>query len=133
VLPELVQVLIDQLQVVAGHLQNDRTGPLTQLLQQEIESALQDLLESLEESRDENQQGGGGGGGGGDQPLLKLSAELKMLRAAQFRLHRKTQQLDAIKRSQPAEEKAVDREIQDLSGQQQKLQVMAEQLMEKQN
>ena len=75
---------------------------------------------------------GSGGGGGGDQPLLKRSAELKMLKAAQMRLNRKTRQLDTIKGSQPDQQDvSLDQEVDGLSGQQGKLQEMAEQIMEK--
>ena len=134
VFPELVQELIDNLNTAAQLLQDERSDQLTQLLQQEIESTLLDLLEALEESKEKSdQQGGGGGGGGGDQPLLKRSAELKMLRAAQLRLNRKTRQLDSIQSSQNQNDASLEQEIEKLSNSQSKLQQMAEQIMDKEN
>ena len=134
VFPELVQNVIDDLVEVGKLLQQERTDQLTQLLQQEIESALLDLLEALEESKEEGQQGGGGGGGGGDQPLLKRSAELKMLKAAQLRLNRKTYQLDSIRNSNSDQpDDTLESEIEALSEMQSKLQEMANRIMEKGN
>ena len=134
VFPELVQDLIDSLNKVSELLQEERTDQLIQLVQQEIESALLDLLEALAESKEEGGQQGGGGGGGGDQPLLKRSAELKMLKAAQLRLNRKTRQLDNISGAQNGKEDAsLDREVDGLSELQEKLQEMAEKIMEKDN
>ncbi|MEM9409676.1 MAG: hypothetical protein AAGA30_01095 [Planctomycetota bacterium] len=134
VFPELVQELIDNLNSSAQLLQEERTDQLTQLLQQEIESTLIDLLEALAESKEKgNENGGGGGGGGGDQPLLKRSAELKMLRAAQLRLNRKTRQLDNIRSSKTQEDASLDLEIGKLSEIQSKLQEMAEKIMESDN
>ena len=42
----------------------------------------------------QQKQGSGGGGGGGQEPLLPNSAELKLLRSAQFRINRRTTALD---------------------------------------
>ncbi len=134
VFPEMVQDLRSDLIRAGDLLQQERTDQLTQLLHQEIEYALLDLLGALAESKDEgDQQGGGGGGGGGDQPLLKPSAELKMLRAAQQRLNRKTTQLDSIRNARAGQDDSLRREIEGLSAQQSKLQEMAEQIMEKEN
>ena len=133
VFPELVQELIEGLQNAGQLLQDERTDQLTQLMQNEIESTLLDLLEALKESQEKNDQdgGGGGGGGGGDQPLLKRSAELKMLKSAQQRLNRKTRQLDNIKGSQSQPDATLEQEISGLSDLQAKLQEMAEKIMEK--
>ena len=92
------------------------------------------MLEALEESKEEGQPGGGGGGGGGDQPLLKRSAELKMLKSAQQRLNRKTYQLHNIRENNSgAEDAPLAAEIEALSDLQSKLQEMANQIMEKDN
>ncbi len=98
VFPEIVQDVREDLVRVAQLLESEETGPLTQLIQREIESTLEELLEALKQTRRQNEGGGGGGGGGGNQPLLRKSAELKMLRAAQLRVNRMTKQFDLIRR-----------------------------------
>ena len=98
VFPEMVQQINADLNRVALFLQSEQTGPLTQLVQAEIESGIEEMLEALKKSRQQGQGGGGGGGGGGgNQPLLQKSAELKMLRAAQLRVNRLTRQFDLIR------------------------------------
>jgi hypothetical protein len=97
VFPEMVQVIREDLNRVAEMLDKEDTGQITQLVQREIEAGLTELLEALKKSKQEGEGGGGGGGGGGNQPLLKKSAEFKMLRAAQLRVNRLTQQFDLIR------------------------------------
>lgn len=98
VFPEMVQQINADLNRVALFLQSEQTGPLTQLVQAEIESGIEEMLQALKKSRQQGQGGGGGGGGGGgNQPLLQKSAELKMLRAAQLRVNRLTRQFDLIR------------------------------------
>jgi hypothetical protein len=97
VFPEMVQVLCEDLDRVAKMLESEQTGPLAQLVQREIETGLEELLQALKQTREAKEGGGGGGGGGGNQPLLRKSSELKMLRAAQLRVNRLTQQFDLIR------------------------------------
>ncbi|MGI9516032.1 MAG: hypothetical protein ACR2NP_03210 [Pirellulaceae bacterium] len=96
VFPEMVQQTRDDLGRVAQLLESEQTGPLTQLIQRDIEASLEEMLEALKQTR-KNNEGGGGGGGGGNAPLLRKSAELKMLRAAQLRVNRLTKQFDLIR------------------------------------
>jgi hypothetical protein len=98
VFPEMVQVIREDLGRVAQMLESEQTGLVTQLIQREIEAGLEELLQALKKSRQDSEGGGGGGGGGGgNQPLLRKSAELKMLRSAQLRVNRLTQQFDLIR------------------------------------
>ena len=96
VFPEMVVDVQEDLATVAQLLQGERTDQLTQMIQLDIESVLQELLDALKQAKKQG-GGGGGGGGGGKQPLLRKSAELKMLRAAQLRVNRRTLQLDMIR------------------------------------
>ena len=130
--PEIVQDLRVDLASVSELLQKEDTGLLTQLVQKEIESTLRELLQSLkEEQKDNKNQGSGGGGGGGEQPLLKKSAELKLIRSKQRRLNRRTQGIDRL-RTRAAADKVEDyeNELDRLSGLQQKLLEMVEKLGE---
>lgn len=129
VFPECVLDLREDLARVAQLLETERTDQLTQLVQREIESALEDLLESLKQAKKEG-GGGGGGGGGGKQPLLRKSAELKMLRAAQLRVNRRTKQFESI-RGETTLDQALESEIQNIGQRQGEITEMAEQVMEK--
>ncbi len=138
VFPEIVQDLREDLNQVAQLLDAGETSQLTQLIQRDIEAVLIDLLDALEESKQQNESdGGGGGGGGGDgnQPLLKLSAELKILRSAQHRLNRRTIQIDTIRRSDvpdDVEQRLAD-ELDNLAEFQRRLLEMTEEIILKQN
>ena len=132
VFPEVVQDLRADLESAAGLLQSERTDQYTQLVQKEVEITIQDLLDALKEAKKDGKKGGGGGGGGGGkQPLLKKSAELKILRMRQRRLNRRTKKLE-IMREQPAMADAVDKEITDAAAMQKKILEMTDNILKKQ-
>ena len=132
VFPEIVQDLREDLSTVAGQLEKGRTDQLTQLIQLEIESTLQELLDALKQAKSKRDGGGGGGGGGGGEPpLLRKSAELKMLRAAQMRVNRRTKLIDRI-RIDDGGDADTAAEIQKTAERQAEIVEMAERVMEKQ-
>ena len=131
VFPEVVQDLRADLESASSLLQSERTDQYTQLVQKEVEITIQDLLDALKEAKEEKKGGGGGGGGGGKQPLLKKSAELKILRMRQRRLNRRTKKLE-IMREQPAMAEAVDKEITDAAKMQKKILDMTDNILKKQ-
>ncbi len=93
VFPEIVEQLRDDLRQTGKWLGETRTDELATGLQGEIETTLKELIEALEKARQPkppNPSGQGGGGGGGQPPLLPNSAELKLLRASQLRINRRT-------------------------------------------
>jgi hypothetical protein len=128
VFPEIVQDLRSDLDRTSQLLAQERTDQLTQLIQREVEATLQELLDSLKEAQ-KSGGGGGGGGGGGKQPLLKKSAELKMLRASQLRVNRQTKQFDAIKSSR-ALDGDLEAEIKNIADREDQLLEMAERIMD---
>ena len=67
VFPEVVFDLQADLEHASEMLQKERTDQYTQLVQKEIETAIEDLIDALKEA----QKKGGGGGGGGNQPNLR--------------------------------------------------------------
>jgi uncharacterized low-complexity protein len=98
VFPDVVEQLRDDLITVGSLLaDNLRTDSYTQAMQKEIESTLEELIDALQKAQKQKDGdgGGGGGGGGGNEPLLPGSAELKLLRAAQLRVNRRTAALEA--------------------------------------
>ena len=130
VFPECVQDVRDLLGRVSELLAGERTDQLTQLLQYEVEAALEDLLEALQQAQNENEGGGGGGGGGGKQPLLRKSAELKMLRAAQMRVNRLTRQFELIRGEGPLDVQ-LEQEIQQIAERQADIAEYTDQVKEK--
>jgi hypothetical protein len=131
VFPEIVQELRQELDKAAQLLQAERTDQVLQLVQKEIEFTVQDLLDALKEAKNDSQnEGGGGGGGGGENPLLKKSAELKILRMQQLRLNRRAKRIEQIRG--PLElETSIEQETQDAAVFQQKLLEMLEGILEK--
>jgi hypothetical protein len=99
VFPPVVEDLRDGLETIAKLLDDQRTDDYTQTLQKEIETTLEELIDALQKIA-----GGGGGGGGGScqgrPPLVTSTAELKLLRALQLRVNRRTKAFD---KARPAE------------------------------
>ena len=93
----------------------------------------EELLDALAQTKKNREGGGGGGGGGGGkQPLLQRSAELKIMKAAQRRIHRRTRGIDWIREGNLDEANDADllQELEDLANRQRDLQEMAERMME---
>ncbi|MEM7457658.1 MAG: hypothetical protein AAF456_25235, partial [Planctomycetota bacterium] len=138
VFPEIVQVIREDLNRIAGYLEDGRTDELTQLVQKDVEATIEQLIEALKEAKKDSDGGGGGGGGGGgseEQPLLKRSAEYKMLKFRQIRINRRTQQIERIRNRQAQDggepDDQLEREFDDAAAEQSLLLEMTEQLMEK--
>jgi len=131
VFPEVVQDIRGDLQSAATLLQEDKTDQFTQLVQKEIETGVADLLDALKKSQEKKDGGGGGGGQGGKQPLLKQSAELKILRMRQRRLNRRTSKLEMMKDQQGLQQK-IKSEIDSAAQMQAKILEMTENIMNKQ-
>ena len=130
VFPEMVQIIREDLDRVSKMLDSEDTGQVTQLVQREIEAGLAELLEALKKSKQEGEGGGGGGGGGGNQPLLRKSAEFKMLRAAQLRVNRLTRQFDLI-RGEGKLEEPLSKELENIRSRQTGIVEMLVRIMEK--
>ncbi len=86
---------------VAGRLGKFESGAHTQALEKDIERALEDMLAAVEEERRRREEmaqdaeaAEGQGQGQGQQPLIQLSAELKMLKALQLRVNARTLSLE---------------------------------------
>ncbi|HEY3245830.1 MAG TPA: hypothetical protein VGM03_20990 [Phycisphaerae bacterium] len=92
VFPAILEQLAGDMHAVGERLAALSTGSITQAMEQEIVTTLNELIEAVKRMQQENQQQQQGGGGGGDQnsPLLPTSAELKLLRASQLRVNQRT-------------------------------------------
>ena len=135
VFPRIVEDLKTDLLQCAEGLKQQRTDSLTQLIQAEVETTLEELISALQRAQKEKQEndesgGSSGGGGGGNQPLLPPSAELKALRSAQMRVNRRTKQVDQL-REVTAADPQIQAEIQNLFGRQAKIVEMTDEMIEK--
>ena len=94
--PEAVEQARDDMQDdrrTAGRVKLDL---LTQGLEEDVIAALEETLaalqQQLEELREQKARQQPGGGEPGEQPLVDQLAELRMIRALQMRMNRRTQQ-----------------------------------------
>jgi uncharacterized low-complexity protein len=117
VFPDVVEQLRDDLVTVGGLMSDNlRTDNYTQALQKEVETTLEELIEALQKAQKQKEGGGGGGGGGGgNEPLLPGSAELKLLRAAQMRVNRRTAALEAARPMAGEFDSVMKQEVQKVS------------------
>ncbi len=93
--PVIVANMKENLQQIATRLEEAETGAFTQTLQVEVEKTLEELIEALQVAKKQGKAGSGGGKPGNCKPaLLPNTAELKLLRALQLRVNRRTRAFD---------------------------------------
>jgi hypothetical protein len=107
--PESVEQARDDMQQIADRLNRVKVDLLTQTMEEDVIAALEETLaaiqQSLEKLRDQKaQQPGGRGGAPGEQALVDQLAELRMIRALQLRINRRTQQYGALVEGEQATE-----------------------------
>ncbi len=107
--PEALEQAREDMQTVAQRLAEVKLGMLTEGLEEdiiatleEILAALQQAIKDLREQRAKQQQSGGPPG---EQPLVDQLAELRMIRALQMRINRRTQRYGKMIDGQQALEK----------------------------
>ncbi|REJ66704.1 MAG: hypothetical protein DWQ31_13855 [Planctomycetota bacterium] len=98
-LPEAVIQLREDMQMVSERLADAKVGKLTQDVESDILEALDEIIAALEKARKDLKEGtppppppGFPAGDPGDPPLVDILAELKMIRALQMRVNRRTEQ-----------------------------------------
>jgi len=136
--PEAVEQLLTDMQTVARFLQEENVGELTQAIEQDIVTALQEMIEALQqemEKQAQKKQSGGQGGGGGpqDQGLVDEIAELKMLKTLQVRIYSRTKQIGRMIVGEQAEESELLDQLETLSERQQRIQEAAYNIATKKN
>ncbi|WP_425398445.1 hypothetical protein [Aeoliella sp.] len=101
--PETTEQIAEDMRSTAARLATADVGPITQTVELDIIAGLKDMIEALEQARDELAQqgnppppGGGGGGGAGESRLVTMIAELKMIRTLQARVYKRTQDLGSL-------------------------------------
>ena len=95
--PETVEMMRDDMQQVADRLSSTKIGTITQGIEEEIITALEEMIaalqqaqQDLEEKKQEEQQQQGNPTQPGEEPLVDQIAELKMIRALQMRVNTRT-------------------------------------------
>ena len=99
--PEAIDQLNVDIQSVADRLQGADVGPLTVVIESEIVSSLEEMVEALVQVQKENrekqqqqqQQPGQPPGEPGEQPLVDKLAELRLIRTLQVRINNRTNTL----------------------------------------
>jgi hypothetical protein len=121
--PIVVAEIRETLTAIADRLDELRLDEPTPQMQQDVETALAELIEALQQAlKGPPRPPGKGRGIGGKPCLLPDTAELKMLRALQLRINRRTATLDA--RQPGAPDRQPRGELTTLAEQQRKLDAM---------
>jgi tetratricopeptide (TPR) repeat protein len=98
--PEAVGQLREDMEMVAERLGQNKVGAPTQRIEQDVIEALQEMIAALENAQKElkqkKQQGMSRPGEPADPPLVDAISELKMIRALQVRVNRRTTQYDEL-------------------------------------
>ena len=93
--PEAVEQAREDMQAVANRLAEVKTGQITQALEEDIIAALEETLAALQQAikelREQKASQQQGSGQPGEQPLVDQLAELRMIRALQMRINRRTE------------------------------------------
>lgn len=99
--PEAVQELREDMEQVAARLTEAKVDQVTQLTEQDIISALEEMIAAFQKAQKENeekkqQQAQQQSGEQQDPPLVDAIAELKMIRALQMRVNKRTENFSKL-------------------------------------
>ncbi len=92
-LPEAITQMREDMRQVATRLARNKVAEITQAIEEDIITALEEIIEALEKAQqdlEEQQQQPPQQGQPSDPPLVDRLAELKMIRALQMRVNRRT-------------------------------------------
>ena len=129
VFPTIVRQLGEDLQASGGFLAREKTGPYTRQLHRQITQTLEELIEALQRAQKiqqgKSQQAQSQPGEQPQPPLVPESAELKLLRSAQFRVNRQTAGFDKARPQGPLDP-PMHVEVQRIRDRQEQVRRMAE-------
>jgi hypothetical protein len=83
------------MELIAQRLSQTKIGSATQRMEQDAVEAIKEMIAAVEKAQKDHkqrQQSGGRPGEAGDEPLVDSISELKMIRALQVRVNRRTAQ-----------------------------------------
>jgi hypothetical protein len=123
--PEAVEQARDDMQSIAQRLRETKVDLITQALEEDVIAALEETLaalqQALKELREQHGKPQQGGGAPGEKPLVDQLAELRMIRALQVRVNRRTQQYGAMIEGEQALESELLKALRELAVRQQKI------------
>lgn len=125
--PEITEQIADDMRSVAARLAAADTGPITQTVELDTISALQDMIAALDQARDElaQKQSGspppGSGGEPGESDLVSKIAELKLIRTMQARVYKRTINLGNLADSRSVEPADLKAELDKLAARQRRI------------
>ena len=100
--PEAVEQLREDMEMIVERLNQSKIGSATQRMEQDVVDALKEMIAALEKAQKDlkqKKQGMSQHGAPADPPLIDSISELKMIRALQVRVNRRTAQYDELVRS----------------------------------
>ncbi len=106
VIPDVIADMTKDLETLAKRLRKLNAGEYTQQIQQDVIDTLAELIEVIKdelERRQAKQGSGDGPEGDPDESLLPTSAELKMLKALQLRVNKRTATFDKMRQKEDEE------------------------------
>ncbi len=123
--PEAIEQAREDMQAVAKRLGQVKIGMLTQGLEEDIITALEETLAALQQAikkaRQQKSQSQQSKGSPGEKPLVDQLAELRMIRALQNRINRRTKRYGEILGDQPAVEADLLEELDKLAERQERI------------
>ena len=105
-LPEALEQVREDMRQVVRRLDQAEVGPLTQTIEEEIIAALEEMIEAVQRAKQDAEQRKSRPmppGPPQDQPLVDLLAEIKMIRAMQMRVNRRTERYSKLVEGEQAE------------------------------
>jgi hypothetical protein len=105
--PEAILEVREDMEQVVVRLAQFKVNLVTQGIEEDIIAALEEMIEALKKAqKEQNRQPppGQGGGEAQEQPLVDQIAELKMIRALQMRVNRRTRRYGELVKTEQAEQ-----------------------------
>ena len=130
VFPRVVANLQADLVRLGGLLEDGHADEFTQALQHDVAVTLQELIDALQRNLQKKKSEGGSGQCNCEPPLVPGSAELKMLRSMQLRVHHRTELLSKVLESGELDS-SMKKEVAALTEMQKKVAEMALEMSEK--
>lgn len=125
---EALSEIREDVATVAYRLNRTQVGELTQEIEKDIISALEEMIEALQkemeksEEEKKQQQQQQQQGSPQDQALIDMLAEIKMLRSLQFRVNKRTRRIEKLALEKNASQAEVFEQLQQLSNRQTRIQ-----------
>jgi len=115
VFPRILGQLGEDMRLVTSRLKALQVGALTQTMQNEILTTLDQLIQAVKQMQQENQQQQqqqrAAQQQDGNSPLLPTSAELKLLKASQLRVNTRTEAIENARKTKEESPEVLQRTV----------------------